>query len=383
MGDLAKYKKERMPHRRLATLSIKAVTTLITETERGDYIPVLKGHLNVLKAKLAALEDLNTNIVGVIADEDLDNEISEANKYQLDIHMSIAAIEEALSTAITGRPNGTPESTSTNSRMNVKLPKVHIEPFHGDELSYPTFLDSFNPIIDRNDALSDIEKFYYLKGLLRGKAKATIEGLTLSEGNYKEALELLKQRFGDKKLLQASFIDALLKLKGVTDAKDVKSLRDLYDNIEKCIRNLKSLGITSDSFGPMLIPCILQKVPEQLRLEITKKLSGDNWDFDEVLKIFNDELSAREKCYFVNKPEKSVRPSRDLHTGSSLYTTETKENVCVYCGDKQHKAWECKIVTDIPTRRKILIEKRCCFNCLKGNHTVKGSVHVRNVLQSK
>ena len=65
--------------------------------------------------------------------------------------------------------------------MNVKLSKVHIEPFHGDELSYPTFFDSFNRIIDRNDALSDIEKFYYLKGLLRGKAKATIEGLTLSE----------------------------------------------------------------------------------------------------------------------------------------------------------------------------------------------------------
>ena len=54
----------------------------------------------------------------------------------------------------------------------------------------------------------------------------------------------------------------------------------------------------------MLIPCILQKVPEQLRLEITKNLSGDNLDFDEVLNVFNDELSAREKYYFVNKPEK-------------------------------------------------------------------------------
>ena len=73
--------------------------------------------------------------------------------------MTIAAIEEALSTAITGRANVVPGSTSTNSRMDVKLPKVHIEPFHGDELSYPTFFDSFNRIIDRNDALSDIDKF--------------------------------------------------------------------------------------------------------------------------------------------------------------------------------------------------------------------------------
>ena len=33
MGDLAKYKKERTPHRRLATVSINAVGTIISETQ--------------------------------------------------------------------------------------------------------------------------------------------------------------------------------------------------------------------------------------------------------------------------------------------------------------------------------------------------------------
>ena len=47
-------------------------------------------------------------------------------------------------------------------------------------------------------------------------------------------------------------------------------------------------------FGTYAPSCVLQKVPEQLRLEITKKLVGDNWDYDEVLNIFHDELSARE-----------------------------------------------------------------------------------------
>ena len=85
------------------------------------------------------------------------------------------------------------------------------------------------------------------------------------------ALELVKTRFGDEKLLQATFIDSLLKLKPTSDSKDIKLLRNLYDSNEKCMRKLKSLEVTSESFGPMLI-----------RLVVTKNITGDRWDFDEV-----------------------------------------------------------------------------------------------------
>ena len=49
----------------------------------------------------------------------------------------------------------------------------------------------------------------------------------------------------------------------------------------------------------MLIPCILQKLPEEIRLVVTKNITGDRWDFDKVLKLFNNELTAREKCNFI------------------------------------------------------------------------------------
>ena len=54
----------------------------------------------------------------------------------------------------------------------------------------------------------------------------------LSNENYREALGLLKERFGDTKLLQASFIDSLLDMKGVMDARDTKALRVLHDGIK-------------------------------------------------------------------------------------------------------------------------------------------------------
>ena len=60
------------------------------------------------------------------------------------------------------------------------------------------FWDSFESAIDRNTGLSEIDKFNYLKSLLEKSATETISGLTLTADNYKEAIYILKKRFGNK-----------------------------------------------------------------------------------------------------------------------------------------------------------------------------------------
>ena len=174
------------------------------------------------------------------------------------------------------------------------------------------------------------------------------------------------------KLLQATFIDSLLKLKPTSDSKDTKSLRNLYDSIEKCIRNLKSLGITS--LGPMLIPCILQKLPEEIRLVVTKNITGDRWDFDEVLKLFNNELTAREKCNFISDTVKKTVNQRNenFYTASSLLTSNRNYKFyCIFCKSSNHKSWNCDVITDVKMRKQIATQQKLCFNCLKTNHQAK------------
>ena len=61
-------------------------------------------------------------------------------------------------------------------------------------LKYPSFINSFEEIINKNSNLAEVEQFYYLRGLLKGKAKTTIEGFILTDENYKEALDLLKKQ---------------------------------------------------------------------------------------------------------------------------------------------------------------------------------------------
>lgn len=41
---------------------------------------------------------------------------------------------------------------------------------------------------------------------------------------------------------------------------------------------------------------------------------------------------------------------------------------CIYCEGGEHKATECKKVTEIYQRREHLKKKRLCFNCTEANH---------------
>ena len=66
-------------------------------------------------------------------------------------------------------------------------------------------------------------------------------------------------------------MEALLNLQKVFSEKDVKALRKLYDHIEINVRSLKSLGIDFAQYGTQLIPMVMTNVPEEIRLQITKK----------------------------------------------------------------------------------------------------------------
>jgi len=61
-------------------------------------------------------------------------------------------------------------------------------------------------------SLSKIDKFNYLNSLLEGSAAAALQGLSLTEGNYDDALDILKTRFGNPQQIITGHMEELLKL---------------------------------------------------------------------------------------------------------------------------------------------------------------------------
>ena len=95
-----------------------------------------------------------------------------------------------------------------------------------------SIFETFTTAIDDNPQLSGVEKFTYLKGYFFAEAATAIKGFFLTNSNHQKALELLKERFGNEKLIVSTHMNNLLKIKPVTKDRDVKGLRVLYDSIE-------------------------------------------------------------------------------------------------------------------------------------------------------
>ena len=125
------------------------------------------------------------------------------------------------------------------SKSSMKLPKIEIPLFDGNIMNWLEFWNCFEVFIDSKETLSGAEKMYYLKNNLTGEARKAVEGLILSNNNYNKTVSILKERFGDSQNLINSFYTELINLVPATSCS--KSLRSLYDSIEKNLLSLEAL----------------------------------------------------------------------------------------------------------------------------------------------
>jgi len=99
--------------------------------------------------------------------------------------------------------------------------------------------------------------------LLDVAAACVIKGLTLSDGNYDAAIELLRQHFGCPQQIICAYMEELVKIPNCTN-NHPQTLRYIYDQITTHIRGLATLGIGSTQYGSLLIPIIMSKLPGKI-----------------------------------------------------------------------------------------------------------------------
>ncbi|GFY57397.1 uncharacterized protein TNIN_158821 [Trichonephila inaurata madagascariensis] len=170
--------------------------------------------------------------------------------------------------------NNSINESSVNSKRNVnsvRLPKLQIDKYFDDPCLWLEFWNKFQNSIDKNETLTKVDKFSYLKSLLGGVAGNVINGFVLSDDNYVNALILLKERFGREETVVYAHMSKLLNLYPVKDSNNVIGLRKLYDIYKIQIRSLESLNVTSGMRGHLLQPIRLKLLPEDLVLDFNRK----------------------------------------------------------------------------------------------------------------
>ena len=264
--------------------------------QRDDITKVKLGELiSDFDKRLEALDCVQTQVE--MSFEDLDAllaDIEVSGNYRDSIcETRLKALECFEKLSVTNPLEADVTSVTSTGTADVKLPKLSLPKFSGDVLQWQSFWDQFTAVVDSSD-IPDISKFSYLRSLLEGEAKQSIQGLSLTSQHYQSARQILTDRFGRKERIIFTHIQTLLNMPEMNKC-SVSNLWKLNDDLQSHTRSLEALGICGTQYGVILTPLILSRLPQEVRLEWSREGEGHESDLSYLLKFLEKEILRRER----------------------------------------------------------------------------------------
>ena len=109
----------------------------------------------------------------------------------------------------------------------------------------------------------------------------------------------------------------------------------------------------------MVVPSVLEKLPQPLRLTITRGKNHEEWKMSDLLENLGGEIELREQYSGSSNTTGDILPKTTLFVG--------KEKICAFClGSHKHK--DCQKIKDVKQRKSLLLKYGRCYNSLAKGH---------------
>ena len=359
---IEKLKGKRTASRGWVTRIVDNLDTLCEKTP-CDYVLISEGIVD-LDNKLKTLDIIQGQIEDLLPEKELEADIEDAYNFR-----QRAKTIRAKASCIGGIP------TKSKDQITAKLPKLDLPKFGGNVLEWHTFYEQFEAIVHNNDSIKcEISKFSYLRSLLYGEALGSVSGFALTEVNYRNALDLLKSRYGKNDRIVFAHVEELLTL-SVPSKCPVSVFRQFEDKLITHIRCLDSLGIDGSKYGVILTPLILSRLPSEVRLEWARGAENKESDLQYLLDFLHLEIGRRERsmvyndCKLASNSGIQHEVRKQTPSAAALVSKSYQGKKCALCS-KSHDTSKCWKLTKAPveTRKRVISQGRLCFRCLDKNH---------------
>ncbi len=172
----------------------------------------------------------------------------------------------------------------------------------------------------------------------------------------------MRLRYGQPTVLKSSHIAALKSVELVYNGRELGKLRKFYDHVDTHYKALSVLGINSESYAVAIMPDLMKKLPRDIVISIKRaKDVHHEWSMAEFFEVFWQELMLR-GVHDSHEGEREV--PRQVNRGKSFHISNKR---CAYCLE-EHESKDCKKVTEIDERKKIVSKyKRCLYMLEKGS----------------
>lgn len=296
-----------------------------------------------------------------------------------------AKLEKSVKTSL--------EDSENSNSVGAKLPKLEISKFQGTFLDWTRFWNQFETEIDKAK-LTQVAKFSYLKELLVPSVRASVDGLPFTTEGYERAKHILKTKYGKPSEVANAHMQCIIGLSTIHGV-DPAKIHEFHEKLTSHIQVLETMGKVKEIGG--FVRATLDKLPD-IRADLVR-LDDDwqEWGFPELIESLRkwcsrnpipsrDQMPSTADPSFNSPPNRgppicdsstqnlSYRHSRNRCPPKKNPAYQTKDEsakvarVCVYCNGEGHCSAECAKFPSISQRRRILSDKKLCFNCTGMRH---------------
>lgn len=235
-SELEKLNRER------GTLKSKLTrfNNFISDPENHTNKSEISTRLEVAKTIIDAFESVESKIESLSAED----YVSQIADFETEFYKVIAKAKNLIEP--TNHSRSSSSNIAENSQVNNAnvrptnsfLPRIELPVFKGAYDEWVPFYDKFKSIIHNDPSLSAVQKLCHLRSSLRDEAAETIDSLDTIDSNYSVALELLKDRFENTRIIVQNHIKAIFELPSIQRESAIE-LRSLLNKIQSHVRVLK------------------------------------------------------------------------------------------------------------------------------------------------
>lgn len=327
---------------------------------------IMAARLQKLNTYFDSLTEAYEGILNACATDDSGLEV--VKKYD-QLYTEATLIYNKLESISAGFPSTAGTFMPTDSAPSARLPRINLTTFDGDVFSWSSFISLFNSLVLSRKDISKTEKFHYLFSNVEKEPKSLIKHLPMVDASLDTAMELLRSRYENTRLLADSHISRILHLPTLKQASGlrVKILNPLLEST----RALKNLGLPTDEWSYLLFHISLAKLPVDIKTRF-EQLHGGNRNslptFEQLTEFINNECrlldtASEPVCY--SETERPRRGERTVHVGKFVRNENNNANKCAYCDVPGHKMYDCYKFRNLDkTDRKNAVQTRgLCFKC--------------------
>ena len=138
----------------------------------------------------------------------------------------------------------------------------------------------------------------------------------MTDADYIAAINLLEKRYAKPSVIKRAHMNELLNLAPVYKERNVVRLRALRDQIESHFRSLDALGIAEECYSAIVVPVLMEKIPESLRYNMIRFSDAGShldWSVKELIEAFEKELEVRESHAPIFAPQQQQQQHQPKH----------------------------------------------------------------------